>query len=414
MTDHFLFGEPAWQRLQAGPLAGYVEAFAERLRRRGYATVTGRNKLWLLADFSRWLARRGLVVADLDDKVVTRYLAWRQRCGHPQLLGEPETLRDLLRLLRELGSVAAAPPPPVDDSAAGVIVRDLGKYLARERGLSPATLLNTLPFVRRFLDSRFSGQRVRLDELRAPDVTAFVLGNAHAESPGRAKLMVGALRSFFRFLLLRGDITIDLAGVVPSVAEWRFSTLPRYLEAEDVERVLKSCDHSTPTGQRDHAILLLLARLGLRAGEVVALTLDDLDWDAGELTVRGKGGRRDRLPIPREVGKAMARYLRRGRLTCSTRRVFVRARAPRGALSGSTSVACIVRRALARAALNPPHKGAHLLRHSLATRMLRKGAPLAEIGELLRHRLPDTTAIYAKVDLVALREMAPRWPGGEA
>lgn len=412
MTDHFSFSESAWTRLHAGPLASYVDAFAERLQERGYATFSGRKKLWLVADFSRWLERRGLLVSDLDDKVVAKYLARRrQRCGCVQR-GNPETLRDLLRLLRELGAVVAV-PPPLDDSATARVVRDLGQYLACERGLSQATLLNTLPFVRRFLDQRFSGQSVRLDELRAPDVTGFVLRNAHARSPGRAKLMVGALRSFFRFLRLRGDISIDLAGAVPSVAEWRFSTLPRSLEAEDVERLLRSCDQGTPTSLRDHAILLLLARLGLRSGEVIALTLDDIDWEAGELTVRGKGGRQDRLPIPRDVGKAMATYLRRGRPPSSTRRVFVRVKAPRGGLERS-AVGCVVKRALARADLHPPHRGSHLLRHSLATQLLRKGASLAEIGEILRHRLPDTTAIYAKVDLVALRDLAPPWPGGEA
>jgi hypothetical protein len=217
MTDHFSFSEAAWTRLHAGPLACYVDAFAERLQDRGYATVSGRRKLWQVADFSRWLERRGLLVSDLGDKVVAKYLARpRQRCGGIQL-DDPKALRDLLCLLQELGVVSVV-PPPVDESAPARVVRDFGQYLTSERGLSQATLLNTLPFVRRFLDQRFSGQSVRLDRLQAPDVTGFVLRNAHARSPGRAKLMVGALRSFFRFLRLRGDIRIDLAGAVPSVA----------------------------------------------------------------------------------------------------------------------------------------------------------------------------------------------------
>ncbi|MDP2858281.1 MAG: site-specific integrase [Bacillota bacterium] len=412
MAHPFSLGTIAWQRLHAGPLASHVEAFAKRLHERGYAGFTGRVKLRLVADFSRWLERRGLLAAELNGDVIAKYLTHRRRCGAVRL-GDPETLRDLLSLLQEAGAAAAA-PPQVDESPAARVVRDFGQYLAQERGLSQATLNNSLPVVRRFLDKRFSDQPVLLDELRAPDVTGFVLRNAHTLSPGCAKLMVGALRSFFRYLRLRGDIDIDLAGVVPSVAEWRFSTLPRSLDAEDVERLLMSCDQGTPTGQRDYAILLLLARLGLRSGEVVALTLDDIDWESGELTVRGKGGRGDRLPIPRDVGKAIATYLRHGRPACSTRRVFVRIKAPRGGFSRSQSVGCVVKRALARADLNPPHKGAHLLRHSLATQMLAKGASLAEIGELLRHRLPDTTAIYAKVDLAALHDLALPWPGGEA
>jgi site-specific recombinase XerD len=384
MADHFSFSEPAWERLHAGPLACYIDAFADGLYKRGYARFTGRQKLWMVADFSRWLERRGLLVADLDGEVVAKYLVHRRRCGRAQR-GDRTTLRDLLSLLQETGAVAAF-PSQVDESAAARIVRDFGQYLTQERGLSQATLSNSLPFVRQFLDHRFSVESVVLDELRAPDVTSFVLRNAHTLSPGRAKLMVGALRSFFRFLRLRGDISIDLAGLVPSVAQWRFSTLPRSLEAENVELMLRSCDQGTPTGQRDYAILLLLARLGLRSGEVVGLTLDDIDWEAGELTVLGKGGRRDRLPIPRDVGKAIATYLRHGRQPCSTRRVFVRIKAPLEGL-GRSAVGCVVNRSLARA---------DLLQH---------GVDRSVIALWLGHESVETTQIYLHADL-ALKEKA--------
>ena len=223
--------------------------------------------------------------------------------------------------------------------------------------------------------------------------------------------MVGALRSFFRFLRWRGDIAIDLASSVPKVADWRLSALPKFLPADEVERLISCCPRGTVTGQRDYTLLLLLARLGLRAGEVVALTLDDIDWQAGELTVRGKGGREDRLPIPRDVGQAMATYLRQRRPRgCSTRRFFIRRRAPRRGFASSVAVCTIVRRALERAGIASPRKGAHLLRHSLATEMLRKGGSFAEIGEILRHRSVDTTAIYAKVDVTALQALAQPWP----
>jgi site-specific recombinase XerD len=223
-----------------------------------------------------------------------------------------------------------------------------------------------------------------------------------------------ALRSFFRFLRLRGDIAIDLGASIPKIAQWHWSTLPKSLKAEEVESLLGSCDQDTISGQRDYTILLLLARLGLRAGEVVAMTLDDIDWEAGHLRVRGKGGREDLLPISPDVGKALAHYLRHGRPRCATRRVFVRMHAPRRGFTTSVAICDVVRRALARSGIDSPRKGAHLLRHSLATEMLRKGSSLAEIGELLRHRLPDTTAIYAKVDIVALRALALPWAGGEA
>ena len=360
MAEHFSFGSVPWQRLHVGPLASHIDAFADRLHERGFAEFTGRIKLRLIANFSLWLKRRGLHVVDVGGKTVAKYLTHRRRYVVVQL-GDPETLRDFLKMLQEFGVVAVI-PPRVDESPITCIVRDFGQYLSQERGLSDASLANSLPFVRRFLVRCFSGKPVLLEELRPSDVTSFVLHNAHAASPSRAKLMVGALRSFFRFLCLRGDISIDLAGTVPSVAAWRYSTLPRSLDSKDVEILLSGCDQGTTAGRRDYAILLLLARLGLRSGEVVALTLDDLDWDAGELTVRGKGSRRDRLPIPRDVGKAMTTYLRHDRVACSTRRVFVRIKAPRGGL-GRTAVGCVVKRALTRADLHPPHRGAHLLRH---------------------------------------------------
>jgi len=200
---------------------------------------------------------------------------------------------------------------------------------------------------------------------------------------------------------------------IPTVADWRHSTVPKYLSEEQVERLLDACNRDTATGRRDQAVLLLLSRLGLRACEVVALELDDIDWRSGEITVRGKGSHHDRLPLPSEVGNALAEYLRRHRPACTTRRLFVRARAPRRGFTSSGAIISIVRRALRRADLNPPLRGAHLLRHSLATGMLRKGAAMAEIGQVLRHRSPITTEIYAKVDFDALRALALPWPIAE-
>jgi site-specific recombinase XerD len=324
-------------------------------------------------------------------------------------------LADLLEALRE-AAVVPRPTREGDETQSERLEREFGQYLAEERGLTQATLKNSLPFVRSFLAHRFGSSPIIMNDVRAPDVTRFLLRKLQTVGVSRAKLMVCALRSFFRFLRWRGDIAIDLASSVPKVADWRLSALPKSLQADEVERLISSCRRGTVTGQRDYTLLLLLARLGLRAGEVVAMTLDDIDWEAGELTVRGKGGREDRLPIPRDVGQAMVTYLRQGRpQDCPTRRFFVRQKAPRRGFASSVAVCTIVRRALERAGIASPRKGAHLLRHSLATRMLRKGASLAEIGEILRHRSVDTTATYAKVDLVALRALTQPWPsGGEA
>jgi len=204
----------------------------------------------------------------------------------------------------------------------------------------------------------------------------------------------------------------NLSAFVPIVAIWRMSDLPQFLSPGEVERLLVSCDQSSPVGLRDYAVLLLLARLGLRAGEVVHLSLDAINWEAGEILIRGKSSREDRLPLPKDVGWALVNYLRKGRPECSSRRVFLRINAPRQGFSSSVAICDIVRRALARTRLSPQHKGAHLLRHSLATTMLRGGASLAHIGQILRHQQAQTTEIYAKVDLKALQALAQPWPGG--
>ena len=225
--------------------------------------------------------------------------------------------------------------------------------------------------------------------------------------------MTVALRSLFRFLHQRGDTATNLAESVPAVASWSLARLPRYLSPQQIEHILQAaCKHTGPVAQRDRTILLLLARLGLRAGEIVHMTLDDIDWDAGELTVHGKGGREDKLPLPKDVGESLARYLQRERPQCACRSVFIRSRAPHRGFAESSAICFIVQDTLRRAGIKAVTGGAHLFRHALATRMLRNGASLPEIGEILRHQLPKTTAIYAKVDIAGLRVLAQPWLGG--
>ena len=249
---------------------------------------------------------------------------------------------------------------------------------------------------------RFRGRPLCLKALKASDISDFVLRYSPSMAVRRAQLMTTAFRSFFRFLFLKGELQADLAASVPTVANWRLSTVPKFLTPKEVERVLKACNRYTAVGRRDYAILLLLARLGLRAGEVVALQLEDINWRAGEILIRGKGLLHDRMPLPADVGEALASYLRRDRPPCQTRRVFVCTRAPRRGFAGPSTLTTIVRRALERANLHPEFKGAHLLRHSLATSMLRSGATMGEIAEILRHRALNTTEIYAKVDFEGL------------
>jgi site-specific recombinase XerD len=228
----------------------------------------------------------------------------------------------------------------------------------------------------------------------------------------RAPLVVTALRSFLRYLFHRGAIDTDWSACVPTIATWSLSKVPKFLSGDQIQKILDSCDKETVIGKRDYALLLLLARLGLRAGEVVALTIDDIDWEAGLITVCGKGKRVAQMPLTSEVGAAIADYLSTARPQCSSRRVFIRTNAPLTGFANSVAICSLVDKALARAGVESQYRGSHLFRHSLATEMLQHGASLPEIGDLLRHRRPDTTAIYAKVDLVALRSIAIPWPGG--
>jgi site-specific recombinase XerD len=390
-----------------GRLAPHIDGFATFLDDQCYAPATARQKCVLVADFSGWLEERGVPLEILGEEHAGQFRA--EQCGRERR-GDAWTIRQLVGYLRDIGCIPT-PPLKIDATAVGEVTGAFAGFLRSERGLSPATLVNYLPIVRGFLDERFGGKALHFDELRAADIHRFIVRRARSGSPGRAKLVVTALRSFLRFLLQRGTLSTDLAAALPGVANWRLSHLPKALPAEQVEQLLASCDRGTPAGRRDYAILMLLARLGLRGGEVAAMTLDDLDWECGEIVVRGKGQRLARLPLPAAVGAALADYLCQARPVCSTRRVFIRIRAPLRGLLGTSAICCIVRRALKRAGLTPEFKGAHLLRHSLATNLLRHGASLAEIGQLLRHSQPNTTQIYAKVDVTALRAIGLPWPG---
>jgi integrase/recombinase XerD len=267
-------------------------------------------------------------------------------------------------------------------------------------------------FIRGFLTDRFGASPVRLAQLSAGDVVRFVQQQAPHLHLKRAKLLTTAMRSFLRYARYRGEVTLDLAAAVPIVANWSMPSIPRAIGMDQVRQLLASIDRHTAIGRRDYAIVLLLARLGLRSGEVAFLELEDIDWDAGQVSVRGKRDQRTALPLPTDVGAAIAAYLRHGRPRSTSRRVFLRSKAPIRGFLTQCGIGSIIRHALQRADIQGPTKGAHQFRHALATQMLRHGASLTEIGEVLRHRNPQTTTIYAKVDLAALRALALPWPGG--
>jgi site-specific recombinase XerD len=400
---------PHSRRTCVGPLAPHIDGFVESLLHEGYRLESVKKKYDLTIDLNRWMERRKLPLARLDEEKLTQFRISRQRrCKLQQR--DMWTAGQLLRYLRDLGCIST-PLGRIDLTSLGQLTQDFERYLSSERGLSRSTLVAYSPIARQFLRDRFGKKAVRVKALRPHDIHCFIIRHLKAGRRVQAKKTVSALRSFLRFLRQRNKITIDLAAAVPGVADRRLSHLPRSLPRNQINQLLASCDRTTPSGQRDYAILLLMARLGLRAGEVVKMTLDDLDWTCAEIVVHGKCQHEARLPLPTDVGAALVNYLRYVRPDSSTRRVFIRTRAPRRGLKAS-AINPVVRGALRRAGLNPEFKGSHLLRHSLATNLQRRGATLTEIGQLLRHNDLTTTQIYAKVDIAALRTIALPWPRG--
>jgi site-specific recombinase XerD len=362
-----------------------------------------------MAHLSRWLEGRGLQAHELTNARIEVFLGERRWSGYTNHLSR-QGLEPILEHLQTAGVALQSEPAQTTANEQDRLLNDYGQYLVQERAVVPMTVQHYESIARSFLSDCFGQDKVELSRLSAADVTNFVVRQSRTVSVNRTKYVVTALRSVLHFLFLRGELATDLADAIPRVAGWRQASLPKDLPAQYVQRLLRSCDRRTHLGRRDFAILLLLVRFGLRAGEVAALELDDFDWTRGEIVIRGKG-REDRLPLPCDVGEAVVAYLRRGRPRTTCRKLFLSSIAPIREIS-SCAVRKTVRRACIRAGLAPI--GSHRLRYSAATTMLRKGASLSEIAQVLRHRSVDTTAIYAKVDRHALRELAQPWPGGVA
>lgn len=392
-----------------GPLACHEPGFREELSGLGYGKRRADSHLDLLGDLSCWLEEQRLSPAELTAARVTQFLAVRRERGHQDLV-TPLGAAPLLDYLRRLDVI---PPTsrPVPEGPAGMLLERYRDYLVSERGLVEKGVVRYVTAAALFVLSVASTDGIDWSTLSAADVSRFVVGQCSAEGRALDRSLVSALRSFLRFVQLDGWISLPLAQAVPSVAHWSDSPLPRWVAPDDVKRMLASCDRRTASGRRDYAILTLLVRLGLRACEVSALRLDDIDWRAGELVVHGKGRRDEKLPLQEDVGEALADYLEHGRPVTQSRSVFIRLQAPRRGLT-PIGVTCVVYYACDRAGL--PRVGAHRLRHTAATQMLRAGAPLLEVGQALRHRAAATTAIYAKVDHATLRGLARPWPTGAA
>jgi site-specific recombinase XerD len=378
-----------------------------RLRERGYTPLTAVIVMRLMAHLSRWLDANALGVAGLTGEQVDRYVAERRAAGRTSALS-PRSLAPILAVLAEAGAVGPASVAVPAESGQEALLAGFERHLLCERALAAPTAAAYVTRARRFL-AGMTGSG--LAGLSAGDVTRAVLAEAEMVSAGSAQYFVAALRAFLRFCFLEGLVETDLTWAALAVTGRRRSPLPMGISQAAARALLASCDRRRPAGRRDYAVLVTLLRLGLRASEAAALTLEDIDWRAGEITVHGKGRRDERLPLPADVGEAIAGYLARGRPVTGCREVFMRAIAPAGPL-GRGGISFIVRRACRRAGIPPV--GAHRLRHTAACEMAQAGAPLTEIGQVLRHTSLVSTANYARVSVVELRKLAQPWPGGAA
>lgn len=398
------------QTLKQGPLGAYVDDLVTVLLKNGYSKAKLRPRFAVIGELNRWLIQKRIKLCDLDQLEIERFIQHRSKQTSMVFQGEMVTLNLLLDVLRSHGSIPTPEPEKIVQTEIEQTLEPYNQYMVQDRGLSSSTSYMYTKYSRLFLSDVFNLKPISLNAICAKDVTEFVRKYANEHSSSENSLTVSSLRSFFRFLLVRGKITVDLASCVPTVANWGENRLPQYLTPQELEHLLEHNKGKTALKRLNYAILLLLARLGLRACEVVRLTLDDIDWENGEIVIRGKGGRQTRFPLPVDVGEALVAYLKNGRPSCSTRRFFICSRPPLKPLGNSSTVSSIVHRCLKKAGLNPPKKGAHLLRHTLGTECLRNGATLPEVGEILRHRQVDTTAIYAKVDFARLETIAQPWP----
>ena len=401
--------ESVWKlwREPKGPLVPYIEPFARRLAEQGFCRRYLGQQIRMAARFSRWLLVNRVAAEAVTDDHVRQFLhgsAGKRAINR----GTVATVRRFMDFLRQLGVI----PTRVEFTERTQIqqvVDAFSGYLLHDQALSNKTLIQYCPFIERFLSNRFGSGPVELATLRAVDVIGFIQRQAARLSSVRAKVATIALRSFLRYARYRGEIHLNLVVAVPAVPNWSMTGIPRAIAAEHVRAVLAHCRRDTPIGCRDYAILMLLARLGLRAGEIVSLTLDSIDWETGRIAVTGKGAHAAWLPLPAEVGEAIVQYLQ-VRPACNDRALLLRVTAPIRSLGSQMTIGTIVDAALTRAGIDTPRRGAHQFRHALAVDMLRQGATLSEIGSVLRHRHAKTTGIYAKVDIATLRSLSLPWP----
>jgi site-specific recombinase XerD len=410
MTEEYLRRSRLFQRLRSGPHGQLVELYAARLVEMDLSQHGTWRSINVVGNLLAWMTGQRAKLSSLDERMVERYL---QHQGAKQAiqLGDRAALKRWLLTLRTVGAISPAPVPM--NTPLQQVFAEFGDYLRSERGLSAKTIAHHQPAIRRFLLEVCPAGASDLGKIKQDEVICYVERHAQDWSPKSAKSMCWSLRAFLRYLHHTGLHPHAMAGCVPSIRQWRLVGLPTYLCAAQVQKVLDGCDRASAVGRRDFTILMMLSKLGLRAGEVVTLTLDDIDWRVGDMLVRAKGRQRARMPIPSDVGAAIVAYLQDGRPQSPCRELFLRSLAPHTGFASASAITMIAKTALERAGIQGyAHQGAHLFRHSLATELLRSNATLSEIGHLLRHKNHDTTRIYAKVDIEALRTLSLPWPGG--
>lgn len=410
IAEEYLNRSWLFRRLMCGPHGQLFELYAARLVKDGLARQGTWRCLNLVDGLLHWLTTNRLELTNLDERVLERYLMHRARKQSIQS-GDRAALKRLLSVLRQANLIPLAPLPPTMPEEQ--IFEKFADYLRQERGLAPKSITRHLPVIRRFLREVCPAGTDDLDKIRQGDVIRYVERHARDGSAASGKAMCWSLRAFLRYLYLRGSNPLALADCVPSIRRWKLASLPTYLSVVQVQTVLDACDRTTASGRRDYTILMMLAKLGLRASEVATLTLDDIDWRSGTMLVCAKGRQQALMPMPPDVGATIVDYLRNDRPASPCRRLFLRTVAPHVGFASGCAITMIANAALKRAGINDcAHQGAHLFRHSLATELLRSGATLSQIGQLLGHKSHDTTRIYAKVDIEALRTLSLPWPGG--
>ena len=393
-----------------GPLVPYLDSFATLLNEQGFKRHLIGRQIRVVAYFSKWLQKRSITIDLLTEEHVSKFFE-ASSLKRTVKSGEKAAVSRFMDFLFQLEVIRTSNTceklKPIQQA-----INTYAQYLRQERELSEKTTIKYSPVIERFLFEHFGDEPLAFEALCAQDVIGFIKREALRVSPAGAKSATTALRSFLCYLRYRGDIYFNLAAAVPKVPNWSMSGIPRAIAPEHIQTVLAHCPRDTSIGKRDYAILMLLVHLGLRASEIVSLTLESINWESGSISVVGKGNKIAYLPLPSEVGEAIVQYLQNGRPASHDRALFLRAHAPIRGLGGEVTIGTIVNAALARANIVTTHRGAHQFRHALAVKLLQQGATLNEIGALLRHQHPKTTGIYAKVDLTSLRPLSLPWPGG--